>query len=177
MSMTINSMNSLFSSIFGWNSQNSDNSSQTMFGQDSNLGINLSDYASIKSGAYHKLLKAYYENVPDDDKKTDSSSKKNTQTTQKEKVEELTRVENAADDVKDAADALLTQGNKSVFHKVEKTGTDGKTTLGYDTDAIYNDRQGRRFGERACAENDAVRGSEYQKERGRVKQHRYYDRF
>lgn len=137
MSMTINSMNSLFSSIFGWNSQNSDNSSQTMFGQDTNLGINLSDYASIKSGAYHKLLKAYYENVPDDDKKTDSSSKKNTQTTQKEKVEELTRVENAADDVKDAADALLTQGNKSVFHKVEKTGTDGKITLGYDTDAIY----------------------------------------
>ena len=56
---------------------------------------------------------------------------------QKEKVEKLTRVENAADDVKDAADALLTQGNKSVFHKVEKTGADGKTTLGYDTDAIY----------------------------------------
>ena len=88
MSMTINSMNSLFSGIFGWNSQNSANSSQTMLGQDANLGINLSDYASIKSGAYHKLLKAYYENVPDDDKKTDSSSKKNTQTTQKEKVEE-----------------------------------------------------------------------------------------
>ena len=186
--MTINSMNSLFSGIFGWNSQNSANSSQTMFGQDANLGINLSDYASIKSGAYHKLLKAYYENVPDDDKKTDSSSKKNTQTTQKEKAEELTRVENAADDVKDAADALLTQGNKSVFHKVEKTGADGKTTLEYDTDAIYkavdkfvssynHDRQGRRLGERACAENDAVRGSEYQKERGRVKQHRYYDRF
>lgn len=57
MSMTINSMNSLFSGIFGWNSQNSANSSQTMFGQDANLGINLSDYASIKSGAYHKLLK------------------------------------------------------------------------------------------------------------------------
>ena len=57
--MTINSMNSLFSSIFGWNSQNSDNSSQTMFGQDSNLGINLSDYASIKSGAYRHRRKRW----------------------------------------------------------------------------------------------------------------------
>lgn len=137
MSMTVNSMNNLFSSIFGWNNQNSNNSNLTLFGQNSNLGLNLSDYASIKSGAYHKLLKAYYENVPDDTKKTDSSAKKTTQTTQKAKTEALTKVENAADDVKDAADALLAQGSKSVFHKVETTGTDGKTTMGYDTDAIY----------------------------------------
>ena len=122
MSMTVNSMNNLFSSIFGWNNQNSNNSNLTLFGQNSNLGLNLSDYASIKSGAYHKLLKAYYENVPDDTKKTDSSAKKTTQTTQKAKTEALTKVENAADDVKDAADALLAQGSGAINQLLVQLG-------------------------------------------------------
>ena len=55
----------------------------------------------------------------------------------KEPASKLATIESDAEKLSDAADALLAQGSKSVFKQVTKTGTDGKKTTGYDTDAIY----------------------------------------
>lgn len=136
MSMTVNNnnLNQLFSGVFGWNNNNN---SSSLFDSTSNFGINLTDYATIKSGSYRKLLKAYYAKNPDETKKTQDTFKKDQVQTQKEKTKILAKVENSADEAKEAADALLVQGNKSVFTKVEKTDDKGNKTTEYDTDAIY----------------------------------------
>lgn len=137
MSMTVNNLNNLFSGVFGWNNNNN-NSSSSLFGSTSNYGVNLTDYATIKSGSYRKLLKAYYAAYPEETKKTQNSTKTVSSTqTKKEQTKAFARIEDSADTVKDAADALLTQGNKSVFAKVEKTDDKGNKTTEYDTDAIY----------------------------------------
>lgn len=137
MSITINSLND-YSTLFSSLNQNSNNTT-SLFSSNSmiNLGVNLSDYASIKSGAYHKLLKAYYAKAEDSSQST-SSTKSKTPTTAKAKANELAEIDNSADSLKDAADALLARGSKSVFNKVEQTDEDGNKTSGYDTDAIYN---------------------------------------
>lgn len=105
-------------------------------------GINLADYASIRSGSYSKLMKSYYAEVAGTDSKTKANAviKKNTPTTtavSKETTETLARTEKKAEDLKDAADTLLTKGSKSVFKKEEKTDADGNTTYAYNTDKIY----------------------------------------
>lgn len=57
--------------------------------------------------------------------------------TSKDKTSKLATIESNAEKLSDAADALLTQGNKSLFKQVTKTDKDGNKTTGYDTDAIY----------------------------------------
>ncbi len=57
--------------------------------------------------------------------------------TSKDKTSTLATIESNAEKLSDATDALLTQGNKSLFNKVTKTDKDGNKTTGYDTDAIY----------------------------------------
>lgn len=117
----------LFSSL---NQSNSSNST-SLFGSGSDLlGINYTDYATIRSGSYYKLLKAYYsEDCSDVVKSTISTSKDDTDT--------LARIESAAEDMKESAAALMTSGSKSVFEKVTTTDKEGVTTTDYDTDAIY----------------------------------------
>lgn len=136
MSMTVNNLNNLFSGVFGWNNNNN-NSSSSLFGSASNFGVNLTDYATIKSGSYRKLLKAYYAEYPEETEKAQNSVKTNSVQTKKEKTETLARIEDSADTLKDAADALLTQGNKSIFSKVEQTDDKGNKTTEYDRNAIY----------------------------------------
>ena len=134
MSMMVNDISSLFTN---WN-QNSGNNTSSLFQTSSNFGINLNDYATIKNGSYKKLLRAYYALDEDGAKKyTQSAIKNNTKTSGKEQAKKLAAVENSADEVKEAADALLAQGSKSVFKKVETKDASGKETLAYDTDAIY----------------------------------------
>lgn len=114
-----------YGTLFGGMSTSSSNSM---------TGINLADYASIKNGSYGKLIKAYYaKNSAEDieEKKKDTA----------DKASNLKKVAAAADDVKGAADKLITKGSKSIFNQKDITTTDENgvktTTKGYDTDAIY----------------------------------------
>lgn len=97
------------------------------------LGINYSDYASIRSGSYHKLLSAYY----DQGKTIQGVTDKVTKTTTKDDAKTLARIESKAETMKGSADALQETGKKSLFEKVTVTGENGETKTGYDTDAIY----------------------------------------
>lgn len=119
------SMSILLSSL------NTNSSKSASSGAMDYLGINYSDYASIRSGAYHKLLSAYYEDGKSIKGVTDSIS------TSKDDAKTLTQIESAAEGMKDSADKLLTTGKQSLFNEVTTKGEDGKTTTGYDTDAIY----------------------------------------
>lgn len=119
-----NSIGMLFSGISGGAGQR---------GMSDMLGINYADYATIRGGSYFKLMRAYYSD-------SDAASKivpKNSTSTSKEDTKTLAKIENASDNLKEAADALLDKGSKSVFKQVTTTDESGKTTKGYDTDAIY----------------------------------------
>jgi len=91
----------------------------------------LSDYASIKNGSYHKLLKAYYKGNDKVDSLVSSTA------TSKETAKKLTAVESSADKLKEVADELYNGGTKSVFKLTDIKQEDGTTKKGYDVDAIY----------------------------------------
>ena len=57
-----------YASLFGMNNTGNTNSMSSLYGA-------LSDYSSLKSGAYGKLTKAYYAKNTDTSKKTTSSNK------------------------------------------------------------------------------------------------------
>lgn len=118
----INSANILFSSMGGRNSSNSVSAGSSI----------LADYASIRSGSYHKLLKAYYSQDSALADRVESSTE-----TSKDSVKKLTRIEHAGEGLKEAADALITRGSKNVFKKVPVKAEDGTTTTGYQTEEIY----------------------------------------
>ena len=70
----------------------------TMFGTSDLLGINYSDYATIRNGSYTKLMKAYYKKAASDD--SSSSSVSATTSTSKDSSKTLANIECAADDLK-----------------------------------------------------------------------------
>lgn len=106
----------------------------------------LSDYYSIKNGSYGKLLKAYYTKVANNDtttskpKEEDNSSKVSTSLSE-DSAKKLAAIDKSTDQLKASADALLNQGEKSVFAEKEVTtkNEDGTTTTvkELDKDAIY----------------------------------------
>ena len=115
------------------------NSSNNIFNS-----INLSEYHSIKSGAYGKALKVYYAKEAEE---TDSTAK--TEKEDKDKkpvvdntaVNKLTEVTGNISSFKESAQKLVGQGENSVFNKKSSTvknedGTES-TVEEYDTDAIY----------------------------------------
>lgn len=116
---------SSISSLFSGLSTNNNNSSSSNF-----LGISLTDYSSIRSGSYYKLMKNYY--AEEVESKISSST-----STSKDSAKTLAQIETAAEDLKSSTDALLEKGTKSLFKKKEITDDKGNTTIGYDTDAIY----------------------------------------
>lgn len=76
--------------------------------------INLSDYNSIKSGTYGKLLKAYYKKTETDT--TAAANKKDDKTkTETMVAKELKQVQTEANALRDSAAALMQRGSKSVF--------------------------------------------------------------
>ena len=85
-------------------------------GNSNNLlnSINLSDYNSIKSGTYGKLLKQYYKKEEADVKDTTS---KNNVTNKKEASEskELKQIQTDANALRDTTSKLMQRGSKSVF--------------------------------------------------------------
>lgn len=94
----------LFSSM-----NSSNNSSSNLFNS-----INLSDYNSIKSGTYGKLLKAYYKKE-DADVKDTTSKKTTTEEAESAYAQELKEVQTDANALRDSANALMEKGSKSVF--------------------------------------------------------------
>ena len=123
------SISVLFSSF---NNNNNNRYSNYNFTSDM-LGINYSDYATLRNGSYGKLLKAYYAT-----ENSDVSSLVNNSTTSKDSSKTLGLIESDADKLKEAADALLEKGRKSVFEKKSVTETDGTVSEKYDVDAIYS---------------------------------------
>lgn len=119
------------------------------------LGINYSDYATIRSGSYYKLMKAYYsidssdevkkivnnDEKEEEDKKTESATDSTTASTStstsKDSAETLSKIESATDELSASTDALLTTGKASLFTSSEVTDEQGNITEKYDTDKIY----------------------------------------
>ncbi len=102
----------------------------------------LSDYSSIKTGSYGKLLKAYY--AEDGNSELKSLTQKNqskTEVVTKEDAQKLNKVQTATDTLKESADALMETGSKSLFKQKDITTKDENgvetTAKGYDTEAIY----------------------------------------
>lgn len=83
----------------------------------SSSGSILSEYYSIKSGAYKKALRAYYAGMD----KTDNNTKTNIKTdmsVSKDDTRTLAAIKNSADNMKDAEDALI--NNKDGYEDSEK---------------------------------------------------------
>lgn len=94
--------------------------------QANNTGFSLTDYMSIKSGTYGKLLKAYYKKQDADDA-VDETEKK-----------QLTVMKNSADNLRNAALDLMDEDlfeKKKIKVKDEKTGEETEKE-DYDWDAI-----------------------------------------
>lgn len=121
-----NSINTLFSGLS--NGSRSSNSGL--------LGINIADYSAIRTGSYFKLMKAYY-GGNDSASKIVETNKKTSTSTAKDDTKTLAKIEDAAEELKSASDALLDKTKKSVFNKVTTTDAKGNTTTDYDKDAIY----------------------------------------
>ena len=126
--------------LFDSLNNNGKNSSNNIFNS-----INLSEYHSIKSGAYGKALKVYYAKEAEE---TDTTAKTEKEDKDKKKpvvdntaVNKLTEVTGNISSFKESAQKLVGQGENSVFNKKSSTvknedGTES-TVEEYDTDAIY----------------------------------------
>lgn len=94
---------------FLFSNLNGSNNSNNIFNS-----INLSDYNSIKTGTYGKLLKEYYKKV--DTEETDSTSKKNTvNKPDSEAIKELKQIQTDANALRDAAGKLMQRGSSSAL--------------------------------------------------------------
>ena len=114
-------------------------------GSSNNLfhSINLSEYNSIKSGAYGKALKVYFAQDKAEstsDVKNDKNDKKFTESTE---VERLNEVNGNASALAGTAEKLIERGTDSLFRKkeMEVKNEDGTTSKveDYDVDAIYKE--------------------------------------
>ena len=100
------------------------------------FGINLSEYASIRSGAYGKLMRSYFSmdstkgtSKSDDSTKNTIEDLATTTSTSKDSTKTLAAIESDAKELTDSAKALYTRSNNKVFTK-DSGGS-------YDTDKIY----------------------------------------
>lgn len=116
------SISTLFSSIGG-------NSGGTDL-----LGINYSDYATIRNGSYFKLMKSYYDLDSNKSSKSSDSStssvSKTSSATSKDSAKTLANIEESAQSLTSTAKELYTRSNNKVFAK-DSAGN-------YDTDKIYS---------------------------------------
>ena len=115
--------------------------------------INLSDYNSIKTGTYGKLLKAYYKQ-DDVDVKDTTSKKDKTNKTESTTAKELKEVQTEADELRDSATALMQRGSKSVF-KDEDMDKVYKAVSGFMDDFNTVVEKGEKTGSKAL-----IRGAE-----------------
>lgn len=105
---------------------NSDSVSTLFSGLNASSGIGssniLSEYYSIKSGAYKKALSAYYAKM--DTESSSASDKKNnikdtlsSTATSTDSIKTLTNIKDSSDTLKKTAGQLVTKGSDSVFKK------------------------------------------------------------
>ena len=142
------SLGVLFSSL-----NRSGNSNSWMTGL---MGINVNDYATIRSGSYYELLKSYYsldssdevkkivnktEDKKDDaeDKKTDSATNSGSASTStsKDSANIISKVESASEELSTSLDTLLKAGKDSVFATSEVKDEAGNVSETYNTEKIY----------------------------------------
>lgn len=99
----------------------------------------LTDYSSIRSGGYGKLLRAYYasQNSSESTSGSNSSSKTDTLTTTTDK--KLALVKSSTDDLKESAAKLTETGEKSLFTEEQTAVSDDmyKAVASFVSD--YND--------------------------------------
>ena len=133
MSLSVNGSTGGYGWLFGSASKDSSKTdyaslTSAMFG---NSGSILGEYAMIKSGAYQKLLKAYY-NTP-----ASTDETKNAQTSLKKKdLSSLTAYESTYKEVKVDADSL-NNAAKALSNEKIYEGTEAEDgTVSYDKDAI-----------------------------------------
>lgn len=100
------------------------------------FGIDLSEYASIRSGSYGKLMRSYFSmdstkgtSKSDDSTKNTIEDLATTTSTSKDSTKTLAAIESDAKELTDSAKALYTRSNNKVFTK-DSGGS-------YDTDKIY----------------------------------------
>ena len=100
------------------------------------FGIILSEYASIRSGSYGKLMRSYFSmdstkgtSKSDDSTKNTIEDLATTTSTSKDSTKTLAAIESDAKELTDSAKALYTRSNNKVFTK-DSGGS-------YDTDKIY----------------------------------------
>lgn len=96
------------------------------------LGINYSDYATIRNGSYGKLMKSYYSLDSDSSKKSSSSNSANKATsssTSKDSAKTLANIESASEELVDTAKELYSKSSNKLFSKDSKGN--------YDVDAIF----------------------------------------
>lgn len=100
------------------------------------FGINLSEYASIRSGSYGKLMRSYFSmdstkgtSKSDDSTKNTIEDLATTTSTSKDSTKTLAAIESDAKELTDSAKASYTRSNNKVFTK-DSGGS-------YDTDKIY----------------------------------------
>ena len=100
------------------------------------FGINLSEYASIRSGSYGKLMRSYFSmdstkgtSKSDDSTKNTIEDLATTTSTSKDSTKTLAAIESDAKELTDSAKAMYTRSNNKVFTK-DSGGS-------YDTDKIY----------------------------------------
>ena len=130
-SMIRNSISESNLSLFNSLSTNTTSSSNQT---NSILSIDFAEYASITNGSYNKLAKAYYEKFGNTKTSSQSSDEASTEETTKTR----TTVKGAAKDLYEAAGALVSTGNASLFKKTDvKDSETGNTVKDYDIDKIY----------------------------------------
>lgn len=126
-----NNSHNYFSGLFG-NASNNSGLTNSLFGGGSNM---LGDYSMIKSGAYKKLLTAYYKTQDDasDDRKTSYSTDRKTSpvsTTDTKETSRLLAAKSDAENLKSAANKLA---DRSLYRA---TGKDEEGNDVYKRDDI-----------------------------------------
>ena len=119
------------------------------------MGINVTDYATIRSGSYYKLLKSYYsmdssdevkkivnkteEKEKTEDKKTESNTDStNTSTsTSNDSAATISKVKSASEELAASLDTVMKTGKDSAFALTEVTDKEGNVTEKYDTDKSF----------------------------------------
>ncbi len=98
----------------------------------------LTDYKTIQTGNYGKLLKAYYGQDTNSPRTSSTAAKSLSKNKQSETMKNsLSDTKYAMDKLSDAASALSSTGSDSLFNKKEIKQSDGSTRTDYDLDAIY----------------------------------------
>ena len=104
----------------------------------SSLSGLVSDYRTIQTGTYGKLLKEYYAQQEDPVKSIKSSYAKSADKAADDFKNSLSDTKSKMEALNKSASALAATGDDSIFSKRELRQADGTVKTDYDKDAIYS---------------------------------------